>query len=128
MFQNECLGELDYESTTGAIVMAGILISFIIDYAAHRFVDWRRSKTGMGSLTTAARDESSDSGSGLNTEDRNKTEISAERTTRQPVHKYGNTTKLDVIVLESGIIFHSISMSPLSVFFLHVVIAYSCDL
>ena len=113
MFENDCLGELEYESTTGAIVMTGIIISFAIDYVAHRFVGWRRSKTGADSLATAARDDSTDTGSAIMTEDRNKIGESAEPTVGRPAITGGNSTKLDVIVLEIGIIFHSISMYSL---------------
>lgn len=112
MFENDCLGDLDYESTTGAIVMTGIIISFAIDYLAHRFVGWRRSKSGADSLPSAARDDSTDTGSGIMTEDRNKMGESDEPTIGRRSLKGGNSTKLDVIVLEIGIVFHSISMYP----------------
>ncbi|RYO96258.1 hypothetical protein DL765_011639 [Monosporascus sp. GIB2] len=36
MLTNDCLGELKYESTTSAIVMAGIFVSFLIEYISHR--------------------------------------------------------------------------------------------
>jgi solute carrier family 39 (zinc transporter), member 1/2/3 len=38
MFGNECLGELAYEGTTSAIVMAGIFISFLVEFIGHRIV------------------------------------------------------------------------------------------
>ncbi|KAF4921914.1 Zinc transporter 3 [Colletotrichum viniferum] len=38
MFANECLGELSYEGTTSAIVMAGIFISFLVEYLGKRLV------------------------------------------------------------------------------------------
>lgn len=38
MFANKCLGELGYESTTSAIVMAGLFLSFIVEYIGHRIV------------------------------------------------------------------------------------------
>lgn len=38
MFTNECLTGIEYESTTSAIVMAGLFISFIVDYCAHRVI------------------------------------------------------------------------------------------
>lgn len=110
MFENDCLGDLDYESTTGAIVMTGIIISFVVDYLAHRFVGWRRSKSGADSLPTAAREDSTDTGFGTMVEDRNKMDESDEPTIGRRSLKGGNSTKLDVIVLEIGIVFHSISM------------------
>lgn len=36
MFTNECLGELAYEATTSAIVMAGIFVAFLVEHASHR--------------------------------------------------------------------------------------------
>ncbi|KAK7751970.1 high-affinity Zn(2+) transporter zrt1 [Diatrype stigma] len=36
MLTNECLGESKYEATTAAILMAGLFISFLIDYFTHR--------------------------------------------------------------------------------------------
>ncbi|TEA22106.1 putative zinc transporter 8 [Colletotrichum sidae] len=38
MFANECLGELGYEGTTSGIVMAGIFLSFLVEYIGKRFV------------------------------------------------------------------------------------------
>ena len=115
MFENDCLGELNYESTTGAIVMTGIIISFAIDYLAHRFVGWQRSKTGADSLARAAQDGSSHTSSGIVTDDRNKIDTSAEAMVGRSAPIGGYSTKLDVIVLEIGIIFHSISTHPLCI-------------
>ncbi|RYP63291.1 hypothetical protein DL771_009362 [Monosporascus sp. 5C6A] len=36
MLTNDCLGEVGYESTTSAIVMAGLFVSFLIEYISHR--------------------------------------------------------------------------------------------
>ncbi|KAF4981816.1 hypothetical protein FZEAL_2443 [Fusarium zealandicum] len=38
MFGNECVGELQYEATTSAIVMAGLFLSFLVEYIGHRVV------------------------------------------------------------------------------------------
>lgn len=38
MFGNKCLGELGYESTTSAILMAGLFLSFLIEYIGQRIV------------------------------------------------------------------------------------------
>ncbi|KAK2035524.1 Zip-domain-containing protein [Colletotrichum zoysiae] len=38
MFGNECLGALGYEGTTSAIVMAGIFLSFLVEYVGKRVV------------------------------------------------------------------------------------------
>ena len=44
MFANHCLGGLKYEATTAAIVMAGIVLSFIPEYVGARVFVWRLSK------------------------------------------------------------------------------------
>ncbi|PHH84731.1 hypothetical protein CDD83_1476 [Cordyceps sp. RAO-2017] len=38
MFANKCIGELKYESTTSAIVMAGLFLSFVVEYIGQRIV------------------------------------------------------------------------------------------
>ncbi|KAL8302595.1 hypothetical protein RB593_001055 [Gaeumannomyces tritici] len=38
MFANECLGRLEYEGVTSAIVMAGIFLSFAVEYVGKRVV------------------------------------------------------------------------------------------
>ncbi|TQN69406.1 Zinc transporter 3 [Colletotrichum shisoi] len=71
MFGNECLGALEYEGTTSAIVMAGIFLSFLVEYIGKRMVMKK-----MASNPTA--------------------------TTRF------SPQTVSVLVLECGIIFHSI--------------------
>lgn len=46
MFTNECLGELKYEATTAAIVMAGMFFAFVIENASHRLAQrfWARTQ------------------------------------------------------------------------------------
>ncbi|KAI1381275.1 Zip-domain-containing protein [Hypoxylon crocopeplum] len=45
MFTNECLGELGYEATTAAIVMAGLFFAFTVEATSHRLAHkfWARS-------------------------------------------------------------------------------------
>ena len=38
MFGNECIGILEYEGTTSAIVMAGIFLSFVVEYIGQRIM------------------------------------------------------------------------------------------
>jgi zinc transporter 1/2/3 len=76
MFTNECLGGLTYESTAASIVMAGIFLSFLVDYIGQRYVQYRsESKETTEGVSTAA--------------------------------DYSNDT-LKVLILEAGIIFHSL--------------------
>ncbi|KAK4039193.1 hypothetical protein C8A01DRAFT_47274 [Parachaetomium inaequale] len=44
MFGSECLGELQYEATTAAILMAGLFLSFLIEYLGYRFVERQARK------------------------------------------------------------------------------------
>ncbi|KAK8107612.1 uncharacterized protein PG998_009625 [Apiospora kogelbergensis] len=73
MFGNECLkDQIKFEGTTAAIVMAGLVVSFFVDYGCHRL-----AKSLAGG---------------------NKTAVSAKL----------NDDMVSVLILEAGIIFHSI--------------------
>lgn len=48
MFTNDCLGELEYEATTSAVVMAGIMLAFLLEYIGHRVIVARNSKGSEG--------------------------------------------------------------------------------
>ncbi|KAF5673202.1 zinc transporter [Fusarium heterosporum] len=52
MFSNQCIGELGYEATTSAIVMAGIFLSFLVEYIGNRIV---LAKTKASSVLSADR-------------------------------------------------------------------------
>lgn len=107
MFGNECLGELSYEATTAAVFMAGLFLSFLVDYLGARFLLWRESKK------RAANNEAGQSAS---------SELAQKSASSTPDgadvhgdmrgshdHLHGNMdAKLNVIVLEAGIIFHSL--------------------
>ncbi|KAK0732528.1 hypothetical protein B0T21DRAFT_412701 [Apiosordaria backusii] len=82
MFQNECLGKLEYESTASAILMAGIFLSFLIEYFGVRFVQWHQAKQ------KARKTESSDG--------------------EQQGPASGKTDMVNITVLEAGVIFHSL--------------------
>lgn len=81
MFQNQCLGELAYESTAAAILMAGIFLSFLVEYAGSRLIQWHGSKKRPDSVETAGHSDSP----------------AAPR-----------TDMVNIAVLETGVIFHSI--------------------
>lgn len=104
MFNNECLGGIAYEPTATAIAMAGLFLSFLIEYIGQRLV-MRRSKsispTGEGATTeicdTANQYKSPASSSG--------------HTLANLGHSHGIdlvNSKFSVLVMEAGIIFHSI--------------------
>lgn len=86
MFQNECLGELAYEATTAGILMAGIFLSFLVEYLGNRLVEWHEAKSPSASVESAA-----------------------------PGHAHHSvSTRTDLVnisVLEAGVIFHSLRKS-----------------
>ncbi|KEY67947.1 hypothetical protein S7711_02155 [Stachybotrys chartarum IBT 7711] len=51
MFTDECVGDLGYEAVTSAIVMAGIFLSFLVEYIGHRVV---RAKIRSEAVLTVA--------------------------------------------------------------------------
>ena len=83
MFANECLGELKYEGTAAAISMAGIFISFLAEYLGVRVLQWHAAKTEARNIENGAEKEDS-----------------AQR-----------TEMVNIMVLECGVIFHSIRKS-----------------
>ena len=80
MFTNECLGKLSYESTASAILMAGIFLSFLVEYLGVRIVQWQKEKAAAGSVESAA-DQSL---------------------------QVAKTDMVNITVLEAGVIFHSL--------------------
>ncbi|KAI4931709.1 hypothetical protein J4E85_004305 [Alternaria conjuncta] len=109
MFANQCLGVLEYEATTAAIFMAGLMLSFLVDYLGARFVQWRQGKhTAPSTEVAASGDKSGNSSpSAEPTHDFNRS--------HGIVHAHGPMReatpmeeKINVMNLEAGIIFHSI--------------------
>ncbi|KAF1978991.1 Zip-domain-containing protein [Bimuria novae-zelandiae CBS 107.79] len=106
MFGNECLGELPYEATTAAIVMAGLFLSFLVDYTSKRFLLWRQSKN-PSSDSEAAPSPASDVKSASPT-DSAVTPPMSQIEHEQTELRGHSDAKLNVLVLETGIIFHSL--------------------
>jgi zinc transporter 1/2/3 len=86
MFQNECLGELSYEATSAAILMAGLFLSFLIEYAGNRFIQWHQSKARAGSVEATGDAHAAPTGT--------------------------NPDMVNITVLEAGVIFHSLRKPP----------------
>ncbi|OJJ64233.1 hypothetical protein ASPSYDRAFT_38918 [Aspergillus sydowii CBS 593.65] len=112
MFGNECLGELEYEATTSAVVMAGIFLAFLTEYIGHRYI-----------LARSARRACSGDSSPQRVVDNGSNKSAAEQAPAQPTHQHSAlaglghhhggdptnpNTKLSVLVMEAGVIFHSI--------------------
>ncbi|OAA49597.1 Zinc/iron permease [Metarhizium rileyi] len=77
MFNNKCIGDLGYEGTTSAILMAGIFLSFLVEYIGQRIVLNRTKSTAM-------------------------------LTREQQAHALLSTEVVSILVMEAGILFHSL--------------------
>ncbi|KAJ5389740.1 uncharacterized protein N7496_000808 [Penicillium cataractarum] len=106
MFTNECLGELDYEATTSAVVMAGIFLAFLFEYIGHRVTTARAAKAGTSPSEPSSSQESS------RKEDvpphQQVTLAHVGHTHGPPLDLTKPITKFSVLVMEAGILFHSI--------------------
>ncbi|KAI4168709.1 MAG: hypothetical protein LQ343_006213 [Gyalolechia ehrenbergii] len=96
MFTNECLGELKYEATTTAIVVAGAFLTFLLQYTSFRVYE-ARSRT-VASKSGGDRTESTNG----DTSDR-----SSQTHVQVKEHMPRLDDPLSVLILEMGIIFHS---------------------
>ncbi|KAH0371230.1 Zip-domain-containing protein, partial [Aureobasidium melanogenum] len=103
MFANHCLGGLEYEATTAAIVMAGIVLSFVPEYVGARVFLWRLSKHATSASPTPDQDP-----------DPKRAETNAAPVSHHLIHSGDAHTqspalqKLKVNIMEAGIIFHSL--------------------
>lgn len=93
--------------------MAGLFLSFLVDYVGARFIIWRQSKKDV---TSNAYVDADNGFSDPNSRDKIPS-VNDDRT--QNMHRITHvqdTTdeKLSVVVLEAGIIFHSLCTSSLS--------------
>lgn len=136
-FASECLGELDYEATTTAIVMAGAFMTFLVEFLGGRYIMHRRAQKAVEVAAAAAEVEAavsvpaSANGSSANSSvgglevekaQNLRTQDDLEMSRRRPpplVYHEGHghdivegDDKLSVWVMEMGIIFHSICISP----------------
>ncbi len=103
MFANECLGRLTYEATTSAIAVAGFFLSFLVEYIGSRIVASRAAR--------AAGQSDVEHNHNSDISDDNK-EAPTTRTVADLGHSHSLAqpdSKLSVVVMEAGIIFHSTS-------------------
>lgn len=103
MFSNKCLGPLAYEATTASIIMAGLFITFLIEYIGNRVIGSRSSRTKHeGDLEPTTPDVKSISAS---------PQVNPALTSLGHEHHscQDRADKLSVIIMEAGIVFHSIS-------------------
>jgi solute carrier family 39 (zinc transporter), member 1/2/3 len=113
MFTNPCVGTIEYEATTSAFVMAGIFVSFLIEYAGHRIVVAKanRDTPDLPSSTSDGSGELASHGSSVTKEG----SPASNGGLAALGHHHGNpfsptnpNSKLSVMVMEAGVLFHSI--------------------
>lgn len=133
-FASACLGKLDYEATTTAIVMAGAFLTFLVEFLGGRYIMHRRGQAAAAAATVATTaavtvptsangSSASSSVGGLEVEKsqnlRMQGDLEMSRQQPPPLVYHGGhghdlvegDDKLSVWVMEMGIIFHSIRMS-----------------
>ena len=96
MFNNECIGTIRYEATATAVAMAGVFLSFLIEYIGMRII-LHRSPPSPDVQSEATSPANHQKGGGIGLTDLG--------------HHHGQSienSKLSVLVMEAGIIFHSI--------------------
>jgi zinc transporter 1/2/3 len=123
MFGNECLGELQYEGTTAAIFMAGLFLSFLVDYVGARFVQWRQNKRIASSAEVPTAALAGDDKSGGTASSTPENEFM--RSHGLP-HAHGSMhvatpmeERINVMNLEAGIVFHSIRKFTSAILYTH---------
>ncbi|ODQ66888.1 high-affinity zinc transport protein [Nadsonia fulvescens var. elongata DSM 6958] len=125
MWGNSCLGELGYESISTAITMAGLFLSFTIEYLGNRLLKWRQSKIVNGENDETHDHEKGKSGANEslsnNINDDASSDLKETLVSNSSPHSHENghghvhdkhlinaNDKLSVMVMEAGIVFHSI--------------------
>ena len=96
MFANDCL-TLHYESTSTAITMAGLFLGFLSEYITTRILVARRRKLEAATGSRSSEEEDKDSDI--------KQLVHSHAT---PVLTDDSQDKISVMMLEAGIIFHSV--------------------
>jgi zinc transporter 1/2/3 len=104
MFESDCLGPLDYEATTAAITLAGIMLSFLPDYIGTRLVLRRARHSHATSLPSHHDEPHADT---KNNTHSSSISAAAYQSTRL-VESSPALAKMKVTIMEAGIIFHSI--------------------
>jgi zinc transporter 1/2/3 len=109
MFANHCLGGLKYEATTAAIVMAGIVLSFVPEYVGARIFLWRLSKHSSPASPTPEQTQDSKGAASDEAPVSHHLIHSGDGQEQSPALQ-----KLKVNIMEAGIIFHSLCESRLA--------------
>lgn len=105
MFNNDCLGELEYEATTSAVVLAGVILSFLTEYIGHRIILARSSQSSAGGNEDISESQPHPKNGQANTTALTQFSCSHGHSTSDPTRP---DTKFSVLVMEAGVLFHSV--------------------
>ena len=112
MFANKCIGNLEYEATAAAIALAGAFVTFLLDFFATRHLAHHHSHStyttseGESSYVTSPGGEKEiNNHDGVVTDQNRFLELGHGHAHHIPSDR---DKKWQVILLEAGIIFHSI--------------------
>ncbi|KAJ0417924.1 ZIP zinc transporter-domain-containing protein [Aspergillus carlsbadensis] len=113
MFSNDCLTGIEYEATTSAIVMAGIFLSFLTEYIGHRYMVARAARSGTTTVQPTESPVATETGSNASKTAAEAPQPHNHATLAAFGHHHGGdptnpNTKVSVLVMEAGVIFHSI--------------------
>lgn len=119
MFSNNCVGKLAYESTSTAIMLAGLFLAFVIEYTFNRLLKLRQNKLVQSQATSLPLTQ--DTTEIAESDSNNDNEKSAVQAIPAPASESGHShghghahglidprDKLSVLIMEMGIVFHSI--------------------
>jgi zinc transporter 1/2/3 len=114
MFKNPCLAQsgtiLKYEATTTSIMMGGAFVAFLVDFVGHRIGHWRRDSVAKRHQPPSITSNETPNGEVSKTGESGPTVSNLAALGHHhphPVAGHANDS-LSVIILEVGIIFHSI--------------------
>lgn len=102
MFANSCIGHLVFESASAAIALAALFVTFLLDFFGMRYINSRLARTDSENYPNS-RGEKVDSPSGSVGDSGD-----GEALQRLEWPLAQKQTEWQVLVLEAGIIFHSI--------------------
>ncbi|SZE99445.1 unnamed protein product [Blumeria hordei] len=103
MFANTCLGELKYEATATSIAVAGTFMAFLVDFTSHRLAHWRQSKIVPSTYDEKCTQHESDDSTD------NPPDLAAFSHHNHSIpHGALSSSAISLIILEAGIVFHSL--------------------
>ncbi|CAI7582180.1 unnamed protein product [Penicillium glandicola] len=108
MFTNECLGELEYEGTTSAVVMAGIFIAFLLEYIGQRIIVARNKKNSAETIPSESQETHPKGHHDHSQDQQQQSTLACLGHSHGSFDLTGPNSKFSVLVMEAGILFHSI--------------------